>query len=177
MESFPDEEVFDETIPSTIVDPISMLNLMTIHCVSKARVFSGLSRRVVASVMVITAVVLSADGAVASTCGHYLYRNGKPVSEHNGPMEAAEFGGEFAAEHVQPVRPDAPTPCRGPGCKEQSIPLVPVSAPFSISRTLDPAALLDDILSRDGSEESFLRPQSERGEFYQAARLFRPPCA
>jgi hypothetical protein len=163
--------------PVTIVDPISMLKLTTIHRVSKARGFSGLLRGIVTTVIVLTAIVLSADGVFASTCGHYLYRNGKPVSQHNGPMGVVEFGVDVAEEHVQPVRPDAPAPCKGPGCKGQSIPLVPASAPFTISRTLDPAALLDDLLSRDGSQKSFLRPHSERGEFYQAARLFRPPCA
>lgn len=164
-------------VPATIVVPISMLSLMTIRQLSNARVFSGLLRGVVTSVIVIAALVLSADGVIASTCGHYLYRNGKPVNEHNSPMGAVEFGVELAAEYVQPIRSHAPMPCKGPGCKGQSIPLAPLSAPASVSRTLDPAALLDDLLSRDGIPQSFLHPHSERGEFYQAARLFRPPCA
>jgi hypothetical protein len=71
----------------------------------------------------------------------------------------------------------APTvPCSGPNCRKQTTPLLPAPAAPTTSAAADPAAILNLLLSAQCCVDGLIAPQSERGEFWMAAEVFRPPA-
>ncbi|MBL8811392.1 MAG: hypothetical protein JNM43_14565 [Planctomycetaceae bacterium] len=111
----------------------------------------------------------------AETCGHYLYRNGKPVAQHHGQMVAPEeLSKDGLAVPQETKNPFAP--CNGPHCRSNSNPLLPAPVPTSMTQSTDPAVLLEALLSLMSDGDMTSLPASERGAHYQAMSIFRPPC-
>jgi hypothetical protein len=115
--------------------------------------------------------ILSTPAVRASTCGHYLYRNGKPVAQHDSMPQAVPQ----TADQSAPIAPF--TPCDGPGCRRSSLPLElpPVTTRMTTQSRV--AALLQEILAQAGSPFASVLPSSEYGEFHEAQGIFRPPTA
>ncbi|MFM7056215.1 MAG: hypothetical protein ACKO2P_04755 [Planctomycetota bacterium] len=124
---------------------------------------------------VVVAFVALGNAGRAETCGHYLFRNGQPVAGFHATSHSPH-----AAVPVQPQRQlpfPPPVPCNGPGCRKQSAPMFPVPAAPVTHAGTDPAAILNLLLSAQPSVDSLNSPQSERGELWVAAEIFRPPTA
>jgi hypothetical protein len=118
-------------------------------------------------------LVFANRAAQAETCGHYLYRNGKPVVGVHNPAHADAIAA--AARHNE-TRPAAPKlPCSGPGCRKQAPPLLPAPAAPSSSVANDHLAILEKLLSAQMCLDSLSAPQSERGAVWIAGEVFRPP--
>lgn len=115
---------------------------------------------------------LSRDGR-ADTCGHYLYRNGVPVSvtapKVTLPLQMTP------AEQTAPA-PQAP-PCNGPGCRRQSVPLSPPAAPGTRLLQSDPAVLLQDLLKLLQACATLPIPRSDDVAVSHSCSIFRPPMA
>jgi hypothetical protein len=122
-------------------------------------------------VILVLAWILSTPAVRASTCGHYLYRNGKPVAHHDSlPQAVAQ-----TADQSAPMLPISP--CDGPGCRRSSVPLElpPVTTRMTTQSRV--AALLQEILAQAGPRPGSVLPESEDGEFHEAQGIFRPPAA
>lgn len=120
-------------------------------------------------------LVVRPDSANAS-CGNYLYKNGQPVSSHPMTRVDTDVSADAVSDHDKPA-PLPVTPCRGPNCSGNRIPLLPVPAPISLERLSDSA-----VLSKPGSAISHHRhvgdvPESESGAFFEPGSVFRPPAA
>ncbi len=114
-----------------------------------------------------------------ATCGDYLYRNGKPVSDHSISEHPGSLTQESPASKSRGRRsPLAPLGgCSGPHCSNQPIPLDPTPAvPISQLRSLDAAALLLSHGLGCGSRGTIQPPDSERGAFYLPSEVYRPPA-
>lgn len=109
----------------------------------------------------------------AETCGHYLFRNGVPVTvtapKVNLPLQMTP-----ASE--TPLTPQAP-PCNGPGCRKQSVPLAPPAVPGTRLTQSDPAVLLLELLGSLQASSTLPIPRSESGAVDRSSRIFRPPMA
>jgi hypothetical protein len=117
----------------------------------------------------------------AGTCGHYLYRNGKPVHSESmatsQPADAAEnvLAGDFRLAATE--APKAPMPCRGPGCRSGSIPLAPTPAPVSFTVSSELAVLLDELAASDCAKGCRVIPDSEFALPFSVDDIFRPPAS
>jgi hypothetical protein len=125
-------------------------------------------------------LVLCVGSAVAraETCGHYLFRNGVPVS-----MEHAETsrnvpadGHTLASAGTQDAPKSSQTPCHGPGCRQRTIPDWPGSVPVTLSVETDPAMLTAGLQLCGGAAGGLLWPESERGSRFYPMLVFRPPA-
>lgn len=127
-------------------------------------------------------LVLCVGSAVAraETCGHYLFRNGVPVS-----MEHSKASRDASADwHTQTLAPagtqNAPkssqTPCHGPGCRQRTIPDWPNSVPVTLSVESDPAMLTAGLQLCGDAVGGLLWPESERGSRFYPMLVFRPPA-
>ena len=150
---------------------------LTTSTVAAARIFFPRSVLMLSGLLVW--MIAGAAAARAETCGHYLFRNGQPVS--HASTAAADHAAQAAAtRHAEqyPLLPRLPRlPCSGPGCQKQSAPMMPAPAAPSASAERDPAAILNALLSTAGNSGSSCAPQSERGEVRLPAKIFRPPAA
>lgn len=143
---------------------------------------SRLGARVASAALVLVITSVLADTAVAGSCGHYLFRNGKPVSgEQHAAADYAMPSHAAMPADAQPAHDRVPgqprRPCNGPGCHGQPLPVTPAPVSLSLSRSTDQAVLLRELLTPCTERDSSLLPQSERGECFRAASIFRPPCA
>lgn len=129
--------------------------------------------------MLIAAVALAnvATPAVAGSCGHYLFRNGKPV--HSSEMSVEPTLDSQAATQdlisTSPV-PSKPQPCRGPGCRRGAIPLAPVPAPFQMTVQTELAVLFELLGASNGASGFGFLPFSERLPNPCVDEIFRPPA-
>ncbi len=114
------------------------------------------------------------SSTASASCGNYLYRNGKPVTDSSFSMNDHS---ENQASGKTPAGMPVP-PCHGPNCSGNPIPLAPVpAAPTNLIRGFDQAAILEslaDSTSRSGAIEV---PESERGARFVPSSIFRPPAA
>jgi hypothetical protein len=140
----------------------------------------GLNRSFRRMMMVISAVSMTLlwMSTASASCGNYLYRNGRPVVNHDMHVETAAANEDAAGpiqrrSHELPVRK-----CSGPNCSRSSLPLAPVpAAPSNLIRGFDPAAILETLLHVDQTRGAMHVPQSERGARYEPSSIFRPPAA
>lgn len=113
--------------------------------------------------------------AIAETCGHYLFRNGHPVSISDRLADAGPDAGGGVSAKTGTRDPWQPEPCEGPGCRQHSIPLsAPPTVPLGTTAS-DLAALLPYLRQSDPLAAGSLLPESETGHFYQSEPVFRPP--
>jgi hypothetical protein len=125
------------------------------------------------TLLLIACIVGVSRDARAETCGHYLYRNGVPVSvtapKVTLPLQMTP------AEQTAPA-PQAP-PCNGPGCRRQSVPLSPPAAPGTRLLQSDPAVLLQDLLKLLQASATLPIPRSDDAAVSRSSSIFRPPMA
>ncbi len=132
--------------------------------------------RIVARMLLLVccAVILSSATVQADSCGHYLFRNGVPVSTVTAPKATLPL--QMTPDHSAPLMPVAP-PCHGPGCRNQSTPLAPPAAPSLRLTQSDPAVLLQGLLVLLNRSRLFPLPHSEFAVTVLNAEIFRPPAA
>ena len=147
---------------------------MISHCISTC--LNASSVRIFARMLLLMccAVMLNGATAQADTCGHYLFKNGVPVSTVTAPKVTLPL--QMTPDHSAPLMPVAP-PCHGPGCKNQSTPLAPPAAPSLRLTQSDPAVLLQGLLVSLDRSRSFPLPHSEFAVTVLNAEIFRPPAA
>ena len=130
---------------------------------------------------IVTAVVFFCGLSVASqsasaSCGDYLLRHGKSVSNYAVPMNPVTDSGDLKSESHPlelPIRH-----CSGPDCSNGPLPLAPVPAtPSSLPRGIDPAAILEKFFQSCTTRGAFEIPESERGACCEPSSIFRPPTA
>lgn len=131
--------------------------------------------------VVTLSVVLSWTQSASASCGDYLFRNGKPVAGHLMPdhhlvVDATIDFGDLANSEV-PIQAPARR-CSGPNCSSSPVPFAPVpSVPVNLTRSLDPAALLEMASASSETRRAIELAESERGARYLPSSIFRPPAA
>lgn len=125
-------------------------------------------------ICVVFAVICQSRVVQAETCGHYLFKNGQPVAGLHSATFAQPTATATRPEQRLPVAPTVP--CSGPNCRKQTTPLLPAPAAPTTSAASDPVAILHLLLSAQCCVDGLIAPQSERGEFWMAAEVFRPPA-
>ncbi len=113
---------------------------------------------------------------LAGSCGHYLFRNGKPVETHsmtNHVSEAVALDSAIVEPRSTPVNP---VPCRGPGCRSGSIPLAPNPAPVNLNVQSELAILFDSLSSASHAPRFGATPSSDRLPSPCVDEIFRPPA-
>lgn len=140
-------------------------------------------RRLSAIAVTLLVVFLSSRSSEASSCGSYLYKNGKPVSGHALPMPAALPDNALSPDNtatdlavIPPDRSVPAAPCRGPNCSRSPFPGLPVPVPVSVSRTSEIAVLSHVDSASTHRSHGVEVPQSESGAFYEPGSVFRPPA-
>ncbi len=112
------------------------------------------------------------ENAVADTCGHYLYRHGKPVSQDGMALHRSIETLSIGIFSHDPLKP-----CNGPRCGSQS---TPFSTPVALNvefRGSDIAELINELMWKSLGSRRASHPESESGEFIEAGGIFRPPAA
>jgi hypothetical protein len=153
------------------------------HSVSSARFATSMSEKChslrrgagrLLNLLVVAAcaVIANSSPAQAETCGHYLFRNGRPVHSQATTGQSPDTTATDAL-----AAPGLPIePCQGLGCREHSIPLS-VPAPVSAELIERPADAILQILASFGEGyQGWILPESETGELMIAPGIFRPPA-
>ena len=132
-------------------------------------------QRVLIPVAFLSVALVWSTSAVAS-CGNYLYRNGKPVSDAFSSMNDHNQVSARESESAEvPSRIPRP-PCHGPNCSGSPIPLMPVpSAPSNLIRGFDQAAIIKSLAQTPTQRRAIEIPESERGACFVPSSIFRPP--
>lgn len=131
---------------------------------------------VVCSAVMIIALSGLAERAVAGSCGHYLYRNGKPVhSESMNDSAQTPKENVFLTTVNHESAPAPKQPCKGPGCRSGSIPLGPVPVPISMSWSTELAVLLDELSASVSQDGVRVVHDSECATDNCVDDIFRPP--
>ena len=109
-----------------------------------------------------------------ASCGNYLYRNGRTVTDSSFSMNGQdENHGSGKTPAPVPVRP-----CHGPNCSGDPIPLAPVPvAPTNLIRGFDQAAILETLTDLISPSLTIEHPESECGADFEPPSVFRPPAA
>ncbi|MBC7967965.1 MAG: hypothetical protein H7Z17_18805 [Fuerstia sp.] len=124
--------------------------------------------------MVTISVALVWSSTASASCGNYLYRNGKPVTDSSFSMNDHN---ENHASNKTPAGVPLP-PCHGPNCSGNPIPLAPVPvAPTNLIRGFDQATILESLADSTSPSGAIEIPASERGARYVPSSIFRPPAA
>lgn len=131
----------------------------------------------VCSAVMIIALSGLAEYAVAGSCGHYLYRNGKPVHSESMNQSAQTAGESIVLTTVNHDSAPAPKqPCRGPGCRSGSIPLAPVPVPISVNWSTELGILLDELTASVSQSGVRVIHDSECASDDCVDDIFRPPA-
>ena len=132
-----------------------------------------LLRRVLVAVAAITVASVLSSTASAS-CGNYLYRNGKQVTDSSFSMN--EHNENHASSRIPADMPVPP--CHGPNCSRNPTPLAPVPvAPTNLIRGFDQATILESLADSTSPSGAIEIPESERGARFVPSSIFRPPTA
>ena len=110
----------------------------------------------------------------SASCGNYLYRNGKQVTDSSFSMN------DYTENHASSQIPaDMPVPpCRGPNCSRNPTPLTPAPfAPTNLIRGFDQATILESLTDSASPSGAIEIPESERGARFVPSSIFRPPAA
>ena len=124
--------------------------------------------------IVLFSVALVWSSTASASCGNYLYRNGKPVTDSSFAMN------DHNQNHASSKIPDGTPvpPCHGPNCSGNPIPLAPVPfAPTNLIRGFDQATLLESLADSKSPSGAIEIPASERGARFVPSSIFRPPAA
>ena len=132
-----------------------------------------LLRRALMAVATISVALVWTSTASAS-CGNYLYRNGKQVTDSSFSMNNHN---ENDASSRIPAGMPVP-PCHGPNCSGSPTPLAPVPvAPTNLIRGFDQATILESLADSISPSGAIEIPESERGARFEPSSVFRPPAA
>ncbi len=134
--------------------------------------------------MIVAVILLIIAGpsstSASASCGHYLFRNGKPVVDH--AMIHSNVAVNVVAESNSQKDTDSPlsTPirrCIGPNCSGSKVPIAPTPfAPLRLLPGADSAVLLESHVGHDNQRKVTAIPESERGARYLPSLIFRPPA-
>ena len=134
-------------------------------------------QRVLMAIMPITVTITVAlvwSSTASASCGNYLYRNGKQVTDSSFSMNDhndSRVSGKIPAGMPVP-------PCHGPNCSGNPIPLAPVPvAPTNLIRGFDQATILESLTDSTSPSRVIEIPESERGARFVPSSVFRPPAA
>ena len=131
----------------------------------------------VGSAVMIVAMSGLAERAVAGSCGHYLYRNGKPVHSESMNHSAQTLDESvFLTTEGHESAPAPKRPCRGPGCRSGSVPLAPVPVPISVSWATELAVLLEELTATVSNGGVRVVHDSEFATDNCVDDIFRPPA-
>jgi hypothetical protein len=127
-------------------------------------------------VVVCALTTLAISSEVHAACGDYLFRNGVPV--HQSAASHMFSGPELAIGMLAGKDSSSPArPCQGPNCSAPTTPLaIPLAAPFHLSHSVDPLAILDALATLQGQDSGRWILESDRGEHFEATSIFRPPA-
>jgi hypothetical protein len=130
-------------------------------------------QRVLMAIVTISVALVWSSTASAS-CGNYLFRNGKQVTDSSFSMNDHK---ENHASGRTPAGMPVP-PCHGPNCSGNPIPLSPVPvAPTNMIRGFDQATILESLADSTSPSRAIEIPESERGARFVPSSIFRPPAA
>ncbi len=133
-----------------------------------------LSLQRVLMVVVSVSMALVWSSTASASCGNYLYRNGKPVTDSSFSMDNHS---ENHAAGKTPVGVPVP-PCHGPNCYRNPITMAPVPvAPTNLIRGFDQATILEALADLTAPAGAIEIPASERGARFVPSSIFRPPAA
>jgi hypothetical protein len=131
----------------------------------------------VCSAVMVVALSGLAERAVAGSCGHYLYRNGKPVrSESMNHSAQTPNDSVFLITLNHESTPEPKQPCKGPGCRSGSVPLAPVPVPISVNWSTELAVLLHELSASVSHAGVRVVHDSERATGNCVDDIFRPPA-
>lgn len=130
--------------------------------------------RLVACAFAIASLLYNSLPASAS-CGNYLFRNGRPVAQHDNSLIDERFteSQETAALRVQPGTPIRQ--CSGPNCSGRPHPIQ--GATSNLNRGLDQQAVVESCMQAPSIRDPLRIPESERGNIFVPSLIFRPPDA
>ncbi len=135
--------------------------------------FAGRRLVIVAAIWLVAAALPSS--AVAS-CGNYLFRHGKAVDATHASMSDPSDARSQKSETNRQQSEFPETPCHGPNCSGNPIPLMPVPvAPTNLVRGFDQAAVLESLAQTPILRRAVEIPTSERGACFVPSSIFRPP--
>ena len=135
------------------------------------------ARRLVMAVAVCLVAITWPTSAAAS-CGNYLFRHGKPVDKPLSLMTEHHDVQNHVGEKNKASNELPAPPCHGPNCSGNRIPLIPVPvAPSNLIRGFDQAAILESLAQTPTPRRAIEIPTSDRGAFFVASSIFRPPMA
>ncbi len=138
--------------------------------INPIRVGESLRRWVIAIVSV--SLVIAWSATASASCGDYLYRNGKRITNSSFSMQ--EHNSNRASD-TAPLELPVP-PCHGPSCSGQPVPLMPVPvAPTNLVQGFDQAAILESLSQTPTPRRAIEIPTSERGACFLPSSIFRPP--
>ena len=143
------------------------------HCDFKPIASQSLTRHGFRVIVFVVFGLASASTASAS-CGNYLYRNGKPVSDEHSSIAVHEASRSNDQESTKIPAP----PCHGPNCSKNPVPLMPVPVtPTTVGQGFDQAAILEALAQVSSPPRGTEVPESERGACFVPSSVFRPPIA
>jgi hypothetical protein len=115
-------------------------------------------------------------GAVNASCGNYLFRHGKSVTDASFSFSLNDHNEKYAAGQTPAGMPVPP--CHGPNCSGNPIPLAPVPvAPGNLIPGFDQATILESHADSTSPSGTIEIPESERGARFVPSSIFRPPAA
>ena len=130
-------------------------------------------QRVLMAVVTIS-VALTWSATASASCGNYLYRNGKQVTDSSFSM--TDHSENHESSRIPAGMPVPP--CHGPNCSGNPIPLAPVPfAPTNLIRGFDQATILESLADSTSPSGAIEIPASERGARFVPSSIFRPPAA
>lgn len=131
-----------------------------------------LACRLAACAFAIASLLYNAAPATAS-CGNYLFRNGRPVAQHDTLLIDESFTESQATAAVR-VPPGTPIrQCSGPNCSGSPHPIR--GATSNLMRGLEQHAVLELCTQTPSIRDPLRIPESERGNVFVPSLIFRPP--
>jgi hypothetical protein len=120
---------------------------------------------------------LSWNSSASASCGNYLFRNGKPVGDHDMATSVAHSQSGDGPVSAGDSRDMPAKPCSGPNCSSSPLPFAPVpAAPSTLIRGFDQAAVLESLATPQMHSGAIEIPESERGACFEPSSIFRPPA-
>jgi len=130
-------------------------------------------QRVLMAIVTIS-VAMAWSSTASASCGNYLYRNGKQVTDSSFSMN--DHNENHASSRIPAGMPVPP--CHGPNCSGSPAPLAPVPvAPTNLIRGFDQATILESLADSASPSGAIEIPESERGARFVPSSIFRPPAA
>ena len=132
--------------------------------------------RLFLNLAVLTVIAGAWSSSAEASCGHYLFRNGKPVDSTTSQIIRGEANGESRPDSSTSPAENPVSQCHGPNCSGRPVPVnpLPVTPPHLV-RGFDQAAILASLFQWPPLSCAPEIPESERGASCVPSLIFRPP--